>query len=122
MITVKRLVFAVLVAICFVGCLEGPAGKDGRNGSNGSNGQSTILTSWSGILYPADEVASPGNLSYWDIDNSAIRDDRLITVYVRKGAGFMWDEPTWLLANGYVRISDDDKTDPSWEYKIIVGH
>lgn len=121
-VTAKSAILVVLVVV-MVGCIQGPAGKDGEDGANGRDGKSITLSTFTGILYPDDEVkATTGALGYWDIQNPAIRDDRLVSVYVRQGGGFMWKPPTWLLGNGYVRIGNDDEADPSWEYKIIVGN
>lgn len=119
-----KIMSLLLFVLPLAGCLQGPAGSDGSNGTSGSNGrdgQSVVLSSWNGVLFASQEVVEPGVLSYWDIDSSIIRDDRIITVHVRQGAGFMWKEPTWFLASGYVRITDDEKADANWEYKIVVG-
>lgn len=77
----------------------------------------------SGILYDTEKEEE----NYWDIkyidttDITIILGDTLIlNCWVRKGSGYMWTQPTWYYTNWYVRIFDDENTDPADEYIITV--
>ncbi|HLP42715.1 MAG TPA: hypothetical protein VK465_14490 [Fibrobacteria bacterium] len=118
MTRIVMLVMAITAIVGFTSCMEGPAGKDGEPGEDG---KSVVIASWTGILYPSQEKKDSGFAGYWDISDLSIREDRVVSVYVRQGAGYMWREPTWLLGDGYIRIGNDDKADPSFEYRITVG-
>jgi len=112
--------YLLLTIILLTGCiLEGPRGPKGAQGDPGS----MYLYENSGVLYESEMVVS--SMNYWDIGITTFTDNQIIvTVHTRPGAGYMWAEPLWYLSiqQHYVRIFDDDITDPADEYRIIVGY
>lgn len=111
-----RLVLVLAASVLF-GCV---AGEDGKDGEDGSGYQAFVYT---GVLYESEQ-SKDGAALYWDKIYGNLTERSLVSVYVRQGSGYMWQEPTWYLSNtgNYIRIVDDAITNPAYEFKIIIGN
>jgi hypothetical protein len=107
----------LVAAILMVGCIAGEDGKDGRDGQDA---KSFVYT---GVLYAAD-TSMNGASVYWDKTIYTLTDSSIVNVWVRQGSGYMWQDPTWYIEpkSHYLRIIDDEKTNPSYEYKVVVSN
>lgn len=115
----KVVVFSIVLLTLLSGCFEGVTGPKGPKGEDGS----LTIEEHIGVLYAADRIEDVSTLFHWNIF-VFIPDRAIVTVHVRKGAGYMWNEPFWQLSvsSDYVRINDDDFADIADEYRIIVAY
>lgn len=105
----------LLFAVALLIACTGPAGPAGPAGDDGEPGPATFYTT-SGVLYTSSLVDG----LYWDINNNYwINDKMLIQVWVRKGAGQMWQTPEWYLYSWYLRIIKDNVAQEQHEYLVI---
>lgn len=103
-----------LLLLLIVACdgKTGPVGPAGPAGEKGA-GEVTILT---GTLAYA-KVAS----DYWTVTiTGGNLNDAAITVHVRPGSTYAWEEPTWSFDSSHVFIFDDDNAGPGYQYRIAV--
>ncbi len=110
----------IILALAFVlaGCM---AGEDGDDGKDGADGLSRGQKAYTGVLYSADAKTQASG-TYWDLTYFSLTDSSIVSVFVRQGSGFMWQIPTWYLGDAYVRILDDEKVSPAYEYKVVIGN
>lgn len=109
-----RIILVMAAALLF-GCLSGEDGKDGRDA------ETSVYT---GVLHSSDTTVN-GSAVYWDKYIWALSDSSVVNVWVRQGGGYLWQPPTWYVKTGglgYVRIIDDEKVEPAYEYKIVVAN
>ncbi len=116
----RAAILVLVVCVFFLGC-EGPTGPAGKDGKDGKDLNIDIL---SGILTSGSLVDAKGWFStdYWIIKTNRNLENSIVSVFVRKGSGFVWERPSFYFSASYIYLYYTGDVRPGWEYRIIIAN
>lgn len=112
----RAAIVLLIVCVCF-GC-EGPTGPAGKDGKD------VNIDVLSGVLTSGSLIDAEGwfSIDYWTIATNRNIENCIVSVFVRKGSGFVWERPSWFFSASYIYLYYTGDVRPGWEYRIIIAN